>query len=70
MKEQVETTFESQNAYVLNDVEKGVCIFVADRWRPKNIIDGRYVWLPIMFDEDGTPYLEWKDEWRWEDYAR
>ena len=69
-KEQVETTFESQSAYVLNDVEKGVCIFVADRWRPKNAIDGRYVWLPILFDEDGTPYLEWKDEWRWEDYAR
>jgi hypothetical protein len=26
-----------------------------------------YVWLPIQF-EGGTPYLEWLDEWRIEDY--
>lgn len=27
-----------------------------------------YVWLPVVFDENGTPRLEWKDEWRLEDY--
>lgn len=28
-----------------------------------------YVWLPVRFDADGTPYLVWCDEWRMEDYA-
>lgn len=27
-----------------------------------------YVWLPIRFDGD-TPYIEWHDEWRVEDFA-
>lgn len=27
-----------------------------------------YVWLPVIFDKDGTPRIEWKDEWRLEDY--
>jgi hypothetical protein len=37
-------------------------IFAADRWRPKNPIDGRYVWLPVEFDGD-IPRLRWHDEW-------
>jgi hypothetical protein len=37
-------------------------IFMADRWRPRNPIDGRYVWLPIRFD-NGLPVLEWKNNW-------
>ncbi len=27
-----------------------------------------YVWLPVRFEADGTPYLEWTDEWHIEDY--
>ena len=30
--------------------------------------DGRYVMLPIIFDENGKPTLIWQDEWRLEDY--
>ena len=30
--------------------------------------DACYVFLPITFDADGKPTLEWKDEWRLEDY--
>ena len=26
-----------------------------------------YVWLPFRFAGD-MAYLDWKDEWRWEDY--
>jgi hypothetical protein len=40
----------------------GQFIFMADRWRPKNPIDGRYVWLPIRFDHS-APVLEWKESW-------
>ena len=29
----------------------------------------RYVFLPIIFDEQGKPTIAWLDEWRLEDYA-
>jgi hypothetical protein len=41
----------------------GAFIFMADRWRPANTIDGRYVWLPVQFDQTGKPYLQWRDQW-------
>ncbi len=57
-------TFHSQSTYVLPvPGKKDAFIFMADRWTPKNAIDGRYIWLPIQFDQDGLPYLEWMDEW-------
>ena len=59
-----ETTFESQSTYILPvEGKDGAFIFMADRWRPDNAIDGRYIWLPVQFDEKGIPYLEWMDEW-------
>ena len=30
--------------------------------------EATYVFLPITFDSNGKPTLEWKDEWRLEDY--
>ena len=30
--------------------------------------DARYVFLPITFDTNGKPVIEWRDEWRLEDY--
>lgn len=35
---------------------------MADRWRPKDATDGRYVWLPVKF-EMGLPVLRWLDRW-------
>ena len=61
--EQTKITFESQSTFVLPAPGKtGAFIFMADRWRPKNPIDGRYVWLPIVFRE-GHPTIGWMDEW-------
>ena len=37
-------------------------IFMADRWQPRNAIDGRHLWLPIQF-KDGLPFVEWLDFW-------
>lgn len=34
----------------------------------KNTSISEYVWLPVLFRENGTPYLEWMDEWKIEDY--
>jgi hypothetical protein len=27
-----------------------------------------YVWLPIRFDADDRPFIEWRDEWRIEEF--
>jgi len=35
---------------------------MGDRWRPQNAIDGRYIWLPVEF-ENGRPILKWYDKW-------
>ncbi len=57
-------TFHSQSTYILPvQGKKDAYIFMADRWTPENAIDGRYIWLPIQFNKDGIPYLEWIDEW-------
>lgn len=56
-------TFGAQSTYVLPIAGKpGKFIFMADRWRPENAIDGRYVWLPVHFDANGFT-LPWHDEW-------
>lgn len=59
-----EVTFGAQSTYILPvQGKKDTWIFMADIWRPDNPIDARYVWLPVLFDEEGVPYIEWKDEW-------
>lgn len=62
--EEAELTFRSQSTYVIPvQGKKDAYIYMGDRWNPENAIDGRYIWLPVQFDEKGIPYLEWMDEW-------
>ncbi|MFY9242009.1 MAG: glycoside hydrolase family 43 protein [Polaribacter sp.] len=62
-KEEMATTFWSQSTYVIPVIgKKDAFIFAADRWRPKNPIDGRYVWLPVQFEND-IPFLELFPHW-------
>ena len=61
--EDADLTFHSQSTYIIPVVgKKDAFIYMGDRWNPKNAIDGRYVWLPINFEE-GRPILRWMDEW-------
>lgn len=60
---QVANSFESQPTFILPVAGKNNgFILMADRWRPKNAIDGQYVWLPIQF-RHSFPVVEWFDEW-------
>ena len=61
---EAETTFQGQGTFIF-PVEglPGTFIFMADNWRPDNPIDGRYIWLPIEWDEEGFPCLTFKKEW-------
>lgn len=61
--ENAEITFDSQSTFVLPvEGKSNAFIFMADRWNPSNPVDGRYVWLPIEFEED-NPVLRWKKKW-------
>jgi len=58
-----ELTYGGQSTYVLNvNGKKNALIFMADKWEPKNAIDGRYIWLPITFTGDDVKVV-WKDSW-------
>lgn len=60
---EAELTFGAQSTYILPVAGKpGAFIFLAGQWRPDDAIDGRYVWLPIEF-ENGRPIIRWRDEW-------
>lgn len=61
--ENADKTFGGQSTYILSLPEKNQYIFMADIWRPKSLADSRYIWLPILFDEKGTPFIKWIDKW-------
>ena len=57
------TSFDSQSTYIIKvEGSPDKFIYMGDRWRPKNAIDGRYVWLPINFKND-TLKINWLDNW-------
>jgi len=61
-----ELTFYSQSTFVLQIQGKNdAFIFMGDRWNPNKPIDGRYVWLPIFFN-NGLPVLQWAEKWNLE----
>ena len=56
-------TFGAQSNFILSVPGRSdAFIFMADIWRPDNAIDGRYVWLPIVF-EAGKPKIRWMEDW-------
>lgn len=54
--EGAEKTYGGQSTFVL-PVDGGF-IAMFDIWNPKDLRNSRYMWLPVKFDADGTPYLE------------
>ncbi len=63
---ETQTTFHSQGTFILPVAGcENTWIFMADRWNPLDAADGRYIWLPIQFDAQGVPFLEWKNEWKY-----
>ena len=62
--EGAELTFNSQSTFILPvPGNENLWIVTADRWNPKNPIDGGYVWLPLLL-ENGKPVIRWKDDWQ------
>ena len=53
------TTFDGQGNYIFRQGQR--FIFMADRWQPKKLSESPHIWLPITFDAEGVPVIEWKD---------
>jgi len=58
-----DTTFQAQSTYVFQVVGKpDAYILMADRWHKSDLPDSRYVWLPVLLENDG-PKLKWMSSW-------
>lgn len=63
-----EITFGSQSTNVIPvDPERGVYVYMGDRWTPEDLANSPYVWLPVRFGEGTEIALEWHDSWNVED---
>ncbi len=57
-------TFFCQSSFVL-PVAGRTNQFIAmfDQWKKWDLQDSRYVWLPLEFDSDGKPLVQWRNQW-------
>lgn len=56
-------SFDSQSTFIFKvEGKKDAYILMADRWRPRKPSDGRYIWVPIIF-ENKLPVLSWYSNW-------
>jgi len=64
--EKADISFDSQSTFIFKiEGKKDAYILMADRWRPRKPSDGRYIWVPIIF-ENNLPVLKWYDNWNLE----
>jgi len=59
-----ENTFNCQSTFVLpitGQTNQFIALF--DLWKKWDLQDSRYVWLPLEFDPDGKPVVQWRDQW-------
>ncbi len=57
------TTFASQSTFVL-PLGGDQFMYLGDRWKPDDLSDSRYIWLPFTMKPDGTFQVEWRDSWK------
>lgn len=56
-------TFYGQSTHVLKiEGKKDVYMAMFDKWNKTDLIDSRYIWLPIKFKGDSIDIV-WQDEW-------
>ena len=61
--EGADSTYNAQSTFVFPIAGRdGQFVAMFDRWNKTNLIDSRYVWLPLIFEKD-KPVIEWNKEW-------
>ncbi|WEK33578.1 MAG: glycoside hydrolase family 88 protein [Candidatus Pseudobacter hemicellulosilyticus] len=65
-----ELTYGGQSTYILPvEGKKDAFIFMADVWKPDNLRESGYIWLPIDL-EGKLPRINWKDNWQLDLFAK
>ncbi|WP_300851873.1 family 43 glycosylhydrolase [uncultured Bacteroides sp.] len=59
--ENSEKTFGGQGTFVL-PLSENRFLFMADVWKPKSLMYSGYIWLPVLFDGQGVPFMEWSED--------
>ena len=63
-------TFGGQSAYVFPVAgRENAFIFMADRWNKTNLVDSRYLWLPLQF-QDNKSAVDWMPQWNLSVFTR
>jgi hypothetical protein len=58
-----ERTFGGQSTFILPVPGKpGKYIAMFDVWRPRNLIESHYIWLPMRFEGERM-VIEWREKW-------
>lgn len=61
--ENAEKTFYGQSTHVLPVVgKKNAYIAMFDQWNKKDLINSRYIWLPVLFKGDAIE-IPWREKW-------
>ncbi|MEI7421726.1 MAG: family 43 glycosylhydrolase [Prolixibacteraceae bacterium] len=59
----VERTFGAQSSYIIPvQGMKDAYIAMFDIWKPENPVAGRYIWLPVEFQQDKIS-IAWRNNW-------
>ena len=59
-----EKTFGGQSTWILAQPGKpGAYIAMFDVWRPRNLIESGYIWLPLTM-ENGKMKIEYREQWK------
>jgi hypothetical protein len=56
-------TFGAQSTFVFPVAGRSnAWVFMADRWNKTNLVDSRYLWLPVRFQSDRLS-IDWAEKW-------
>ncbi|NDW17823.1 glycosyl hydrolase family 43 [Dysgonomonas sp. 216] len=59
-----EITFYGQSTHVFPVAGKeDAYIAMFDKWNKTDLINSRYIWLPVAFDENGDIEIAWNEQW-------
>ena len=62
--DQKENTFNTQCTYAFNFYGKNdLPILMLERHNTANFLKCSYIWLPIEFNQNGTPFIRYRKEW-------
>lgn len=57
-------TFYGQSTHVFPIAgKKNAYVAMFDKWNKTDLINSRYIWLPIKFKENNEIEIEWQDSW-------